>query len=77
MKDRKLHWWGGFVLGVLSRPLPRSKREQTAAALDRWAFAREERQNEAGENPNHPMSEHQQDEARAWVEGFRRAAGIA
>lgn len=70
------HYAAGYGLGLLWRFAPRSRSEAQAMKLDQWAWKREERQNLAGENPNHPMSVHQQQEARAWGEGFRKAARL-
>lgn len=66
----------GFALGLLARPFPRALRIRAATTLEAWAWAREEHQNAAGAHPEHPLGEHQAAEARAWGEGFRRAAGL-
>jgi len=70
------HYLAGAALGILWRFAPRRWREDRAERLDAWAWEREERQNLAGQNPNHPMSAHQQAEARAWGAGFRETAGL-
>ena len=45
-------------------------------ALDRWAYEREWKQNQEGENPNDPMSDKQIKEAKAWGRGARKARGV-
>jgi len=75
-RDERLHWAVGFALGILARPLPYRWRWKIEGKLNDWAWKREERQNEAGENPNHPLSEHQQAEAKAWGKGYRLSARV-
>ena len=73
---RPLHWLAGFALGVPYRFLPERFRLQRLGALNRWAFAREQRQNLAGKDPNPTLSKKQEAEALAWGDGFRIASGL-
>ena len=74
--DERLHWLAGFALGIPVTVLPYRLRYHLSGRLETWAWKREERQNEAGENPNHPMSEAQQAEAKAWGQGYRLSARV-
>ena len=74
---QKLHWLAGFILGAASRPLPRHLRVAVCVKLGAWAFAREMRQNQAGQNPNPQLSDKQRAEAEAWGNGFRVSSGLS
>jgi hypothetical protein len=75
-KSWKSHYTAGFLYGVTLRALPKSVAEQEIVELDRWAWAREWKQNQAGQDPNDPMSDRQIKEAVAWGLGARKARGV-
>lgn len=73
---RQLHWLAGFALGIPYRFLPKDVRQARLAELETWAFAREQRQNLAGKDPNEHLSEKQVAEAVAWGNGFKVSSGL-
>lgn len=66
----------GYVLGLGMRLLSSHHAARRIRQLDLWAWDREWKQNQAGENPNDPMSPHQVAEAKAWGEGARLARRV-
>jgi hypothetical protein len=76
-KGEWLHWLGGLALGLPSRLFSLDWRKKCAERLEAWAFEREQRQNEAGENPNEHLNERQIAEAKAWRAGYEVGAGLS
>jgi hypothetical protein len=72
----KSHYFTGYVYGLLLRFEGDENTRESILALDQWAYEREWAQNQAGQNPNDPMSPHQMEEAAAWGAGARAATKI-
>ena len=73
--DWRSHYTVGYVIGLSLFTLGSAERSKVIDRLDRWAWAREWKQNRASNTPNPVMSKKQQKEAAAWGAGARAATG--